>query len=107
MCFRKKSKEIKTFKLSVEAVNFIKTYLLPELNITSKIDEGILDDFLYIASVWESLMVDENGYDKNYEYPDKERNEMADRFVTEISGKWSSGLWVPDFEDLNQRLGLK
>ncbi len=106
MCFRKKSKEIKIFKLSEEAVNFIKLYLIPELNIKSKIDSDILDNLLYIASVWESLMVDENGYDKNYEYPDKERNEMADRFVSEISGKWSSGLWIPDFDDLNKRLGL-
>ena len=51
-------------------------------------------------------MVDENGNDKNYDYPNKERNEMADRFVSEVSGKWSSGLWTPDFDDINKRLGL-
>ncbi len=107
MCFKKMKKEIKIFQLSNEAVDFIKVYLLPELNVQSKIDGDLLEDFLRIAFDWESLMVDEKGYDKNYDYPDKERNEMADKFVTEVSGRWSSGLWIPDFEDLNKRLGLQ
>ncbi len=66
----------------------------------------ILDDFVSTAFDWESLMVDENVYDKMYEYPNKLRNEMADRFVTEVSGKLLTDLWIPDFDDLNKRLGL-
>ena len=50
--------------------------------------------------------LDENGNDKTYDYPNKERNEMADRFVSEVSGKLSTDLWIPDFDDLNKRLGL-
>lgn len=106
MFFKRKNRKIKIFKLSDEAVAFIKTYLLEECNIVAKIDMDKLDEFLSIAFDWESLMVDENGKDKTYDYPNKERNEMADRFVSEVSGKLSTNLWVPDFEDLNKRLGL-
>lgn len=106
MCFSKKNKKVQFFRVSDEAVEFIRKYLLQECNVTSKIDGDTLDDFLSVAFDWETEMVDENGYDKTYDYPDKDRNERADRFVSEISGKWSSGLWVPDFDDLNKRLGL-
>ncbi len=106
MFFKKKNKKVNVFKLSDEAIEFIKTYLLKELNITTKIDMDILDEFVSIAFDWESLMVDENGHDKTYDYPNKKRNEMADRFVSEVSGKLSTDLWIPDFDDLNKRLGL-
>lgn len=98
--------KIKYFNLSDDAVNFIKTYLLKECNVTTKIDMDVLDDFISIAFDWETAMIDENGYDRTDNYPHKERNEMADRFVSEVSGKLSTGLWVPDFDDLNKRLGL-
>lgn len=97
---------MKIFKLSDEAIRFIKIYLLKECNITTKIDVDLLDEFVSIAFDWESLTVDENGKDKTYDYPNKERNEMADRFVSELSGKLSSDLWIPDIDDLNERLGL-
>lgn len=106
MFFKKKNKGTNVFKLSDEAIKFIKTYLLKELNVTTKIDMDMLDDFVSIAFDWESETVDENGNDKTYDYPNKERNEMADRFVSEVSGKLSTGLWIPDFDDLNQKLGL-
>ena len=106
MCFKKRNKVMRVFKLSDEAIEFIKIYLLKECNVTTKIDMDILDEFVSIAFDWESLMVDENGYDKTYEYPNKERNEMADRFVSEVSGKLSTDSWIPDFDDLNKRLGL-
>ena len=106
MFFKKKNKSVNVFKLSDEAIEFIKRYLLKELNVTGKVDMDILDDFVSIAFDWETEMVDENGKDKDYDYPNKERNEMADRFVSEISGKLSTDLWIPDFDDLNKRLGL-
>ena len=106
MVFRKKNKDMSVFKLSDEAIKFIRLYLLKKLNISTKIDMDILDDFVSIAFDWESEMVDENGKDKTYDYPNKERNEMADRFVSEVSGKLSTDLWIPDFDDLNKRLGL-
>lgn len=106
MFFKKKNKDVSVFKLSDEAIKFIKIYLLKELNVTTKVDMDMLDEFVSIAFDWESLMVDKNGHDKTYEYPNKERNELADRFVSEVSGKLSSDLWIPDFDDLNKRLGL-
>jgi hypothetical protein len=104
--FWKKKKGKIFFKLSDEAVFFIKQYLLEECDVKAKIDDDLLDEFVSIAFDWESSMVDENGNDKEYDYPDKERNEMADRFVSEVSGKLSSDLWVADLDDLNERLGL-
>lgn len=47
-----------------------------------------------------------DGCDKSYDYPERERNEMADKFVGEITGQWNEEKLVPDFEDLNKRLGL-
>lgn len=106
MCFTKKNKGVNIFRLSDEAIEFIKTYLLKELNITTQVDMDMLDDFVSIAFDWESEMVDENGEDRTYDYPNKKRNEMAERFVSEVSGKLSTDLCVPDLDDLNKRLGL-
>lgn len=106
MCFRKRNKQIKIFKLSDDAVDFIKSYMLQECNVTKKIDIDLFDEFLSIASDWENLMIDANGYDKTYDYENKLRNESADRFVSEVSGKLSSDRWTPDLDDLNKRLGF-
>lgn len=102
---KKKNKEVTVFRLSNESVEFIKKYLLKDTDI-SKINADILAEFVAIAFDYESLMVDKNGSEKTYDYPDKERNEMADRFISEISVKLESDLWVIDFDDLNKRLGL-
>ncbi len=111
MLFRKKKnnqKEIKTFTLSNEAVLFIKKYAYPQLNTNSLIDEDLLDDITELATQWELDMIDplsEDGRDKTYDYPEKERNELADKFVGEITGQWDDES-TPDFDDLNKRLGL-
>ena len=111
MCFKrnKKPKEIKKFVLSDRAILFIRKFAQPELNITSPIDEDMLDEITDLAVHWEMDMIDplsKEGGDKTYEYPEKERNEMADKFVTEITGQWDDEKLVPDFEDLNKKLGL-
>ena len=105
MCFRKKDKKVKVFKFTDEAVEFMRMYLLKDNKSITQIDMELIDEFVSIAFDWESLTVDEYGHEKTYDYPDKSRNEMADRFVSEVSGKLSTG-WVPDFDDLNKRLGL-
>lgn len=104
MCFKKKQPKI--FKLSNDSIQFIRKYLIDELEIRTKIDEDILVECISVAFDWESLMVDENGQDRTYDYPDKQRNEMADKFVSDVSGRFSSEKWILDFEDLNKRLGL-
>lgn len=103
-CMKKKEKEI--FKLSESAILFIKKYAMEELNITSPIDEDKLSEIYSLADEWEQFIIDENGRDKDYDYPEKEKAEMADKFVSELCGQWCSRLFEPDYVDLNQRLGL-
>lgn len=111
MLFRRKNnkqKEIKTFTLSNESVLFIKKYAYPQLNTNSLIDEELLDDIVELATQWELDMIDplsKDGQDKTFDYPEKERNELADKFVGEITGQWNEES-TPDFNDLNKRLGL-
>ena len=104
-----KKQEPEKFNLSENAVNFIKKFVLTELNIISPINEETLDCIINLATQWEIDMIDplsSDGCDKNYDYPERERNEMADKFVGEITGQWNDEKLVPDFEDLNRRLGL-
>lgn len=106
MFFKKNDKNKKIFQLSDDAINFIKDYLLKECKVSERIDMDMFEEFIDMALDWETQMVDENGRDKIDDYPNKKRNEMADRFVSEVSAKLSSGLWLPDIDDLNKKLGL-
>ena len=104
-----KQKEMRKFALSENAITFIKKFVKPQLNITSPINEDILDEITDLATQWEIDMIDplsKDGCDKTYDYPQRERNEMAMDFVTEITGQWDDDKCVPDFDDLNKRLGL-
>lgn len=103
-----KQKKIKTFTLSNDAVLFIKKYAYPQLNTNALIDEELLDFITELATQWELDMIDplsKDGQDKTFDYPEKERNELADKFVGEITGQWDEES-TPDFNDLNKRLGL-
>ena len=103
------SKKIKKFKLSENAIMFIKKFAMPELKLTAPIDVAVLDKIVELATQWELDMIDplsEDGCDKTYEYPERERNELADKFVGEITGQWDDDTLVPDFDDLNKRLGF-
>lgn len=100
--------EIKKFKLSNAAVLFIKKYACPNMNIDFPIDEDGLDKIVDMATMWEIDMIDpssKDGCDKDYDYPERERNEMANKFVSEITGQWDDEKLTPDFNDLNERLG--
>lgn len=112
MFFKKKSvkePELKKFKLTDKSIMFIKKYIIPELKINSPVDEYMLDTIIDLATQWETDMIDplsKDGCDKTYDYPERERNETADKFVSEITGQWNDDSLVPDFDDLNKRLGL-
>lgn len=88
------------YPLSEEAVEFIRTYILPIKHIDF-IDRDIFYDILDIAENWELDMIDENGVDKN-DNPFIERDTMGMNFVTEITGQDGE----PNLDDLNCRLGL-
>lgn len=105
----KASKEAKKFKLSEGAITFIKNFALPELRLTAPIDTIALEKIVELATQWELDMIDplsKDGCDKTYEYPERERNELADKFVGEITGQWDDASLIPDLDDLNTRLGL-
>lgn len=88
---------------------FIKKYIITELDIISPINKKMFDTITDLANQWEMDMIDpqdKDGGDKHYDYPERERNEMADKFVSEITGQWDDTRLVSDFDDLNKRLGL-
>lgn len=108
MVYKKKGSEIQRFILSDNAIVFIKKYVLSALNIVSPINEETLDKIVDLATQWEIEMIDPtdlDGGDKEYDYPERERNTLADKFVGEITGQWDDML-APDFDDMNKRVGL-
>ena len=106
---KKKEKVVNKFILSENAISFIKNHACPQLKISSPIDEEMLDKITKLATLWELDMIDplsKDGCDKTYDYPEKKRNELADKFVGEITGQWDDEKLIPDLEDLNKKLGL-
>ena len=85
---------------------FISQYALKELNINSKIDEKNIDEILIFAENCELNLIDENGNDKDYDYPEKERDILGDLYVSEVSGYYSKNIDI-DLDDLNKKLNLK
>lgn len=109
MCINKKNNIIKKFRLSEDAVVFIEKFVLRELKLTTAINSDIMDKIIELATQWELNMIDsstENYQDKKYDYPERERDMAADKFVTEITGQWDEDNSVLDFDDLNERLKL-
>ncbi len=105
---KRKVHPINKFTLSDNAIVFIKQFALSELGMSLPIDAEKLDEIIELATQWEEDMIDplsKDGCDKTYDYPEKERNEMADKFVGEVTGQWNDDTLVPDFDDLNKRLG--
>lgn len=99
-------KKRKTFKLSDTAISFVSKYALKELNINSKIDEKIADEIFIFAENCELNLIDENGSDKDYDYPEKERDILGDLYVSEVSGYYSKNIDI-DLDELNKKLKLK
>lgn len=79
------------------------------MNIQTAIDSNKLDEIVDLSTKWETDMIDpldKDGRDKLYDYPERERNELADKFVSEITGQWDDDKLIPDFDNLNKKLGL-
>lgn len=95
-----------TFKLSEQGLTFIKEYAVKELIITSKIDDDIMDKIFKFAVDCELNMIDEQGKDKEFNYPEKERDILGDEFVSEVSGNYGKNINI-DLNDLNSRLNLE
>ncbi len=97
----KKNRQVEVSKkVSEQAILFIKKYAIPALCIQGRIDENLFFDILNFACQCEQNMIDEQGYDRTDDYPEKERDIWGDAFVTEISA------YKIDLDDLNKRLGF-
>lgn len=75
-------------------------------NTLSKINENIAEKILIFAENCELNMINEDGTDKDYEYPNKERDILGDLYVSEVSRKHSKNIEI-DLDDLNTCLNLK
>ena len=93
---------MENLKLSDKAILFISKYAIKDLNIKSRINDDILDDIYVYAGNCEAHLVDTDGNDKEYYYDGKERDLLADSFVTELTS-WVDGNSI-DFEYLNNKL---
>ncbi len=93
-------KKKKIFKHSNSSVRFISKYALKEFDIKSKIDEQMVEKILIFAKNCELNMIDEDGTDKDYEYPNKEKDILGDLYISEVSGKHSKNIEI-DLDDLN------
>ncbi len=94
----------KNKKLSSFAINFLKDCLLPNIAHNDTIDNGILTEAVQLATEWELNMLDAEGNEKDYDYPNKLRNENAEKFVSEVTGIWTKS--EIDLTDLNEKFKL-
>lgn len=97
-----------TFTLSEDALLFVRKYAIPALKIEGLITEALADEIFQFATECELNMIDplsKNGGDKTYDYPEKERDVLGDKYVSEVSGRWSKDFLI-DLDDLNKRLGF-
>ena len=90
--------KVEFYKLSDQAVYFIKTYALVELKLKLPIDADTFETIFEYAVNCELDMVDDNGEDKPIEIAE-ERDYLGDKFVTEVSPYDDI-----DLDDLNSRL---
>ena len=102
------NEEYPSFVLSENALLFIKKYAIPALNINTAITKELEYKIFDFATECELNMIDplsKHGADRQYDYPEKERDCLGDKYVSEVSGRWANN-FVVDLNDLNKRLGF-
>jgi hypothetical protein len=80
---------------------FIKKYAIPDLGLTYPLDEEQFDKICDYAEDCELNMIDEYGADKQYDYAEKERDILGDRFVTFMSSYADKNYFI-DYDELNK-----
>ena len=101
---KKKKEEIILVKLTDKAVAFIKTVIMPELNMTLPIDVSKIckiEDWIYDL---EDKQYDEEGNEINLDTITKEKLTKAQDLLAELMSIWDGDNTVEDFDDLNNRL---
>ncbi len=102
--FRKKEKCVYV-KLSDKAVGFIKTVVVPELNLTHPItnmDICKIESWIYEL---EDLQYNEDGDVIKLDDALKEKISNAQDLLAELSSIWNGDDTLEDLDDLNKRLG--
>jgi hypothetical protein len=97
----KKSEKPEKLIFTADAILFIKKYAIPELSLTNPLDEDQFDEICTFADDCELDMIDENGEDKQYDYPEKERDILGDKFVTFMSHHADIDYYI-DYDELSK-----
>ena len=91
------------FCLSSDGLKFITEYAMSALSIDKPVTEESEKQIFEYAKKCELNMTDNDGNDINSDYPEKERDILADKYVTELSLAWAKD-YVLDLDDLNNRI---
>ena len=90
--------------LSERAVLFLKSYILNDMEITTRIDNMKLCEIEDKLREYEDDNINEDGTEKPNNYPFFERNKKASEVLAELYGIWTDG--DVDYDNLNKRLSL-
>lgn len=105
--FKKKQPKYTNIKLSDNAVEFIKSVIVPEMNITTPITNMTIckiEDWIYNL---EDSQYDEEGNEIDLDNDTKEKIIKAQNLLNELMGIWDGDYTTEDLDDLNERLNLK
>lgn len=106
MIFNKKEKKPTLVKLSENSITFIKTVIVPELNITKPISSSEIcqiEDWIYAL---EDMQYDDNGNEVNLDLSTKTKISNAQVLLSELMAIWGGDNTIEDLVDLNTRIGL-
>lgn len=104
---KKKKENFIPIKLTDKSVEFIKTVIIPELNINTPITASEIckiEDWIYDL---EDMQYDEEGNDIPLNRIAKEKLLKAQELLAELMGIWGGDNTVEDLDDLNNRLNLQ
>ena len=104
---KKKQENFISVKLTDKSVEFIKTIIIPELNINTPITTSEIckiEDWIYDL---EDMQYDEEGNEIPLNEIAKEKLLKAQELLAELMGIWGGDNTVEDLDDLNKRLNLQ
>ena len=104
---KKKQKNFIPVKLTDKSIEFIKSVIIPELNINTPITTSEIckiEDWIYNL---EDMQYDEEGNEIHLDHISKEKLLKAQELLAELMGIWGNDNTVEDLDDLNNRLNLQ
>lgn len=104
---KKKKENFIPIRLTDKSVEFIKTVIIPELDINTPITTSEIckiEDWIYDL---ENIQYNEKGNDVPLNQIAKEKLLKAQELLAELMGIWGGDNTVEDLDDLNNRLNLQ